>query len=129
MNITSSTSSEASHRKLSSVSVTNSVVSGNGTQNQLVRDNVTVTVVAKDSSGNSITTGGETFVLRVTSKCVAESIHLCSNNYYPSSQYIFFASTYWKKIKFIDFWTRLSISSFRFINHRMIAMFFPLAGR
>ena len=68
--------------------MTNSVVSGNGTQNQLVRDNVTVTVVAKDSSGNSITTGGETFVLRVTSKCVAESIHLCSNSYNSPSQYI-----------------------------------------
>ena len=70
------------------MSATNSVVSGTGIQNQLLRENVTVTVTAKDSSGNFINTGGETFVVRVTSKCVAESIHLCSNSYYSPYQYI-----------------------------------------
>ena len=88
MNITSPTPSKTSHRKLSSVSVANSVVSGTGIQNQLLRENVTVTVTAKDSSGNSITTGGETFVVRVTDKCVAESIHMWSNSYYPPYRYI-----------------------------------------
>ena len=67
---------EPYHRSLVAASASNSVVSGTGVTTFAKQTMSVVTVTAKDSSGNTITTGGEKFLLKVS------NVWTKKNNYY-----------------------------------------------
>ena len=62
-------------RSLVAASAANSVVSGTGISNIASGVTGTVTVTAKDSLGNTITTGGEIFMIKISNICSKANSH------------------------------------------------------
>ena len=74
------TSKAISRRSLSTISTTNSVVSGTLVSDIASGLTGTIIVTAKDSSGNTITTGGELLMVRITNLWSYANSHYCSSN-------------------------------------------------
>jgi hypothetical protein len=78
----SNTSHVNSKRNLSSVDPSQSVVSGDGLGPSIkALKSYTINLVAKDSSGNNIGFGGETFVIDIRNKCTIFGIQSCDTDY------------------------------------------------
>ena len=56
----------SNHRSLTSASAANSLVTGLENSSMYSGDSINITVTAKDSSGNFVTTGGEIFTVKIS---------------------------------------------------------------
>ena len=68
-------SSLSNNRALASASVASSIVSGIGSTEVVKGDTVIIRVDAKDSSGNSISTGGENFMIKISNSWTKTNDH------------------------------------------------------
>ena len=68
---------QPNHRSLSVASAVNSVVAGLGSSSMFTGDILSITVTAKDSSGNLLTTGGDIFTVKISNKCTKYNAYYC----------------------------------------------------
>ena len=68
---------QLNHRSLSAASAVNSVVAGLGSSSMFTGDTLSITVTAKDSSGNLLTTGGDIFTVKISNLCTIYNAYYC----------------------------------------------------